>query len=107
MARAEIDSSYRPSRQLWLRLTQGLYQPNPWMRLRVGDDWLWLHQALHLDWVDAGTSTGYRPLRRDGMANHVNSQGPLLRLQRAASRQPSRVPPWSTEASAPKAVTPK
>lgn len=107
MARAEIDSSYQPSRQLWMRLRQGLYLPNPWMRLRVGDDWQWLHEALHLDWVDAGTSTGYRPVRRDGLANHINSQGPLLRLQRAVSHQPSRVPPWSTEASAPQAVTPK
>jgi hypothetical protein len=101
MARAELDSSYQPSRQLWMRLRQGLYLPNPWMRLRVGDDWQWLHQALHLDWVDAGTSIGYRTVMRDGLSSSTVSQGPWLRLRYAVQRQPQRTPPWPPEGATP------
>ena len=43
LARAEKDSTYKPSRQLWVRVKNGFYQPNPSMLLRVkqGADEIW------------------------------------------------------------------
>ncbi|MEO7399695.1 MAG: AAA family ATPase [Polaromonas sp.] len=52
LARAEVHSSYQPSRQLWLRTRNGYYVLNPEMQLRAhaGADWLpwkqWLNQPL-------------------------------------------------------------
>jgi hypothetical protein len=67
LARAEIDSSYRPSRQLWGRIVNGHYLPHPHMQLRVlapeghpadgGDRFIWrpVYDVLNLPWVDQGT----------------------------------------------------
>lgn len=43
LARAEKDSSYKPSRQLWQRLKMGFYIPNPdlQLRMRYGSDEIW------------------------------------------------------------------
>ena len=54
LARAEIDSGYRPSRQLWVRAKSGSYLPNPDMGLRRGEAWAPVYEALALDWIDRG-----------------------------------------------------
>ena len=52
MARAEVNSAYQPSRQLWLRNRNGYYILNPELKLRTSStaDWLpwaqWLNQPL-------------------------------------------------------------
>jgi hypothetical protein len=49
LARAEVESSYSPARKLWLRIANGIYMPNPALKLRVknaqGED-VW--QPLHV-----------------------------------------------------------
>ena len=54
LARAEIGSSYRPARQLWVRAMNGHYLPNPAMQLRVGDAWAPVYERMALDWIDRG-----------------------------------------------------
>jgi hypothetical protein len=56
LARAEVDSSYKPARKLWARTRNGHYLPNPGMQLRHGDGWRPVYDALALDWVDRGSS---------------------------------------------------
>lgn len=52
LARAEVNSKYQPSRQLWLRTRNGFYTLNPDLQLRAHhtDNWLpwtqWLNQPL-------------------------------------------------------------
>ena len=52
LSRAEVDSSYQPSRQLWLRTQNGYYMLNPELQLRAhsGSAWVpwkqWLNQPL-------------------------------------------------------------
>ena len=52
LSRAEVHSSYQPSRQLWLRTQNGYYVLNPELKLRAhsGADWVpwkqWLNQPL-------------------------------------------------------------
>jgi hypothetical protein len=52
LSRAEVHSSYQPSRQLWLRTQNGYYVLNPELQLRAhsGSDWVpwkqWLNQPL-------------------------------------------------------------
>ena len=63
LARAEVASSYRPSRKLWERWGNGYYMPARDMHLRRrngdGDDiWVPITEALNLLWVIRGT----RPL---------------------------------------------
>ena len=55
LARAEVDSSYKPARKLWARTRNGHYLPNPAMLLRKSEGWLPVYDAIHLDWVDQGT----------------------------------------------------
>ena len=55
LARAEVDSSYKPARKLWARTRNGHYLPNPGMQLRHGDGWRPVYDALALDWVDRGS----------------------------------------------------
>ena len=55
LARAEVDSSYKPARKLWARTRNGYYLPNPAMLLRRRDDWRPVYDALGLDWVDRGS----------------------------------------------------
>lgn len=58
LARAEVHSSYQPSRQLWLRTQMGYYTFNPELQLRAHSaaEWVpwqrWLNQPL----VSAGAS---------------------------------------------------
>jgi hypothetical protein len=65
LARAEVDSGYKPARRLWARTRNGHYLPNPGMLLRKGADWRPVYEALELDWIDQGTGTdrayGTRP----------------------------------------------
>ncbi len=52
LARAEINSAYQPSRQLWLRMRTGYYAINPELKLRASStsEWIpwtqWLNQRL-------------------------------------------------------------
>jgi hypothetical protein len=55
LARAEVDSSYKPARKLWARTRNGHYLPNPAMLLRKNEGWLPVYDAISLDWVDQGT----------------------------------------------------
>ena len=63
LARAEVNSSYQPSRQLWLRTQNGCYTFNPELQLRAhgGAEWVpwkqWLNQPL----VYAGCGIMLRP----------------------------------------------
>ena len=57
LARAEVDSGYRPARKLWARTRNGHYLPNPALQLRQGEGWQPVYEALKLDWVDRGTGT--------------------------------------------------
>jgi hypothetical protein len=65
LARAEVDSSYKPARKLWARTRNGYYLPNPAMLLRQRDEWRPVYDALELDWVDRGSGNestyGARP----------------------------------------------
>jgi hypothetical protein len=67
LARAEVNSNYRPARKLWARTRNGHYLPNPELQLRRGEAWQPLYEALRLDWVDRGTGSakffGMRPLQ--------------------------------------------
>jgi hypothetical protein len=54
LARGEIDSSYRPARQLFARARHGHYLPNPAMLLRQGEGWVPVYDALGLDWLEVG-----------------------------------------------------
>lgn len=58
LARAEVNSAYRPARRLWARASHGHYVPNPGMLLRRGDGWVPVYEALHLSWIDEGTGGG-------------------------------------------------
>jgi hypothetical protein len=60
LARAEVGSPYQPARLLWARTGHGRYLPNPDMRLRVGDAWHPVYEALALDWVDRGCRNAKR-----------------------------------------------
>jgi len=55
LARAEIESGYRPARRLWTRTRHGHYLPNPAMSLRVRDDWRAVYQVFALGWVETGS----------------------------------------------------
>ena len=60
LARGEIDSSYRPARQLFARSRHGHYLPNPALLLRHGDGWREVYGVLALEWIDLGCkSEGY------------------------------------------------
>jgi len=65
LARAEVDSGYKPARKLWARTRNGHYLPNPALLLRHGEGWRAVYAAMRLDWVDRGTGTddpyGIRP----------------------------------------------
>jgi len=59
LARAEVNSAYRPARKLWLRIRNGNYLPNPTLRLRVLDangqqQWQPIYQVLRLDVIKEG-----------------------------------------------------
>ncbi len=61
LARAACQSTYQPSRQLWVRTRVGYYMPNPLMQLRVrsavGNEpgWQPVYEVLNATWVLAGT----------------------------------------------------
>ena len=69
LARAEVNSGYRPARKLWKRSSVGYYMPAPDMRLRRrtadGEAWVPIDEALALAAVDVGGSHwlfhGYAP----------------------------------------------
>jgi hypothetical protein len=54
LARAEVDSDYRPARRLWRRARHGRYLPNPALLLRRGDGWQPVYEALNLAWIERG-----------------------------------------------------
>jgi AAA domain/UvrD-like helicase C-terminal domain/Ankyrin repeat len=57
LARAEVDSGYKPARKLWARTRNGHYLLNPAMQLRRGEGWQPVYEALRLDWLDQGAVT--------------------------------------------------
>jgi hypothetical protein len=57
LARAEVDSGYKPARKLWARTRNGHYLPNPGMLLRTGEGWAPVYETLGLDWIDRGTGS--------------------------------------------------
>ncbi len=57
LARAEVDSAYKPARRLWARTRNGHYLPNPGMLLRKGEGWAPIFETLALDWIDRGTGS--------------------------------------------------
>ncbi|QJD67600.1 AAA family ATPase [Xanthomonas campestris pv. badrii] len=64
LARAEVDSDYRPARRLWLRMRNGHYLPNPAMRLRVHDangqqTWQPIYVVLNLPAIERGNGRGW------------------------------------------------
>jgi hypothetical protein len=58
LARAEVDSGYRPARKLWKRRAVGYYMPAPDMKLRRkiadGEAWIPIAEALALAAVNEG-----------------------------------------------------
>ncbi|MBS0500079.1 MAG: hypothetical protein JSR74_07065, partial [Proteobacteria bacterium] len=59
LARAEVDSDYRPARRLWLRMKNGQYLPNPALRLRVPgadgqEQWRPVYEVLALPAIERG-----------------------------------------------------
>jgi muconolactone delta-isomerase len=81
LARAEVDSGYRPARKLWARTRNGHYLPNPELQLRRGEGWQPVYQALKLDWVDRGTGT-----------DEMFSVRPTAAVARARERAPDAEP---------------
>jgi AAA domain/Ankyrin repeats (many copies)/UvrD-like helicase C-terminal domain len=68
LARAEVESTYRPARQLWIRNTNGHYLINPQMQLRTQGsdaDWRPVYEALNLSWVNRGTGDATIPIGND------------------------------------------
>ena len=57
LARAEVDSGYKPARKLWARTRNGHYLPNPGLLLRTGEGWAPVYETLGLDWIDRGTGS--------------------------------------------------
>jgi len=57
LARAEVDSGYKPARKLWARTRNGHYLPNPGMLLRQSEGWVPVFEVLGLDWIDRGTGS--------------------------------------------------
>jgi hypothetical protein len=59
LARAEIESSYRPARRLWKRRDVGHYVPAPDLKLRrktaAGEGWAPIAEALNLEAVGAAS----------------------------------------------------
>jgi hypothetical protein len=62
LARAEIESGYRPARKLWQRRETGYYTPAPDMKLRRktadGEAWIPIAEALNLTAVSDGGEGG-------------------------------------------------
>ena len=57
LARAEVDSGYKPARKLWARTRNGHCLPNPALQLRSAEGWRPVYEALKLDWLHRGTGT--------------------------------------------------
>ena len=73
LARAEIDSAYKPARKLWARTRNGHYLPNPALQLRKGEGWQPVFEALKLDWIERGSG-------RDGIPG-ASPAAAVARLQ--------------------------
>ena len=58
LARAEVESSYRPARKLWKRRETGYYTPAPEIKLRRktrdGETWAFIAEAMNLAAVEDG-----------------------------------------------------
>ncbi|MBI5504520.1 MAG: AAA family ATPase [Deltaproteobacteria bacterium] len=84
LARGEIESSYRPARQLWARAELGHYIPNPAMQVRRGDGWIPVYDALNLAWIDQGSGGGNSSRARPGslvarLGSRVTARGEVDR----------------------------
>ena len=77
LARAEMDSAYKPARKLWARARNGHYLPNPALQLRKGEGeregWQPVYEALKLDWIERGSG-------REGMPG-ASPTAAVARLQ--------------------------
>lgn len=90
LARSEAHSTYRPARKLWARSRNGYYLPNPELKLRKGDGWLPVYEALGFDWIDLGCGGDHDVVPRPSCV--------LARLQRPAGADEA-VPPCSEASS--------
>ena len=86
LARAEIGSSYKPARKLWVRTRNGHYLPNPAMLLRKGEQWQPVYEALRLDWIDRGTAFD------DGFTARPTTALARLRARVAGRDEPADAP---------------
>ncbi len=68
LARAEVDSGYKPARKLWARTRNGHYLPNPGMLLRTEVGWTPVFETLGLDWIDRGTGSDMPYIARPAAA---------------------------------------
>ncbi|OIN91381.1 MAG: hypothetical protein AUJ20_11180 [Comamonadaceae bacterium CG1_02_60_18] len=66
LARAEVNSNYQPSRQLWVRVKNGYYQLHPALQLRISSQADWQHWQAWLN----------QPLVFNGCAISVNTDTP-------------------------------
>ena len=92
LARAEVDSDYRPARRLWLRMKNGQYLPNPALRLRVPsadgqEQWRPVYEVLALPAVERGNGRGW-----GGPGDAYRSLLELAALQ--AQPEPPQVGRW-------------
>jgi hypothetical protein len=61
LARAEIDSRYRPARKLWGRTRNGYYLLYPDLQLRRGEGWQPVYEALKRWTGWTSLKPGHRP----------------------------------------------
>ena len=75
LARGEIGSSYRPSRQLFARARHGHCLPNPAMLLRQDAAWVPVYDAIGPEWIEAGcrSDNGYIVITPAGVVARLKS----------------------------------
>jgi hypothetical protein len=83
LARAEVDSNYRPARKLWKRRETGYYVPAPDMRLMRktadGETWTPIANALNLATVKEGAGGRFYDVYSLASDSMQAAVAPLLR----------------------------
>ncbi|MDE2394225.1 MAG: hypothetical protein KGM91_02215 [Burkholderiales bacterium] len=85
LARGEIESSYRPARQLFARARHGHYLPNPAMQIRQGEGWTPVYDAFGLHWLEAGCGSDEPYMRTPA--------GVVAQLERGEAQSGAEMPP--------------
>jgi hypothetical protein len=86
LARAEVDSLYKPARRLWVRAGHGRYVPSPEMLLRRGEEWVPVYETMNLAWIDHGTAGGpYRPRPAAIIGHIVEMRAEVARMRAGGS----------------------